>query len=172
MKNIMSLIGILTDTKNEKIIKNILNEKLNLDKNIIIINDKNIENFKNVSFETILITNNNIIKNKQIHLVKIISNTRFLVINADIEMDLEIYQGDGLNVITFGFNPKATITASSVEEEILLCIQRDIVDINNNTIFQQELKIETNNNKFISINNLIGIATILLLYKNRKIDKK
>lgn len=168
----MSLIGILTDTKNEKIIKNILNEKLNLDKNIIIINDKNIENFKNVSFETILITNNNIIKNKQIHLVKIISNTRFLVINADIEMDLEIYQGDGLNVITFGFNPKATITASSVEEEILLCIQRDIVDINNNTIFQQELKIETNNNKFISINNLIGIATILLLYKNRKIDKK
>ena len=76
-----------------------------------------------------------------------------------------------LNVITFGFNPKSTITASSVEDDILLCIQRNIKDIEGKTIEQQEMKITFfGENIGINTNNLMGISAIMLLY--RKIRQK
>ncbi len=160
----MSFIGIISDTKSEKAIKTILEEKLN-NNNIIIINSKSVENLKNIKFETILIANNSIFKESKKALDKIISNTRYLIINADIDLDVNIEEQNEINVITYGFNPKATITASSVEDDILLCIQRNIKDINNNIIEQQEIKIRFfGNNIGINTNNLMGISTIVLLY--------
>lgn len=162
----MAFIGIISDSKSEKIIKMILEEKLDKSNNIIIINSKSVENLKNIKFETVLIANNNnIIKENKETINKIIANTKYLIINADIELELEFEEQVELNVITFGFNPKATITASSVEDDILLCIQRNIKDIEGNIIEQQEMKIRFfGENIGINTNNLMGISAIMLLY--------
>ena len=161
----MSFIGIISNTKSEKIINNILKNKLEKDKNIIIINEKNIINMKNIKFETILIANSNkVVKEYKKALENIIVNTKYLILNADIAIDLEIEKENELSVITYGFNSKATITASSVEENVLLCIQRKIIDINNRQIEQQEIKISVFDNMEISTNDIIAVATILLLY--------
>ncbi len=162
----MAFIGIISDSKSEKMIKMILDEKLDKDSNIIIINSKSVENLKNIKFETILIANDNaIVKENQEALTKILINSKYLIINADIELQLHLEEKVELNVITFGFNPKATITASSVEDDILLCIQRNIKDINENLIEQQEMKIRFfGENIGINTNNLMGISAILLLY--------
>ena len=126
----MAFIGIISDSKSEKIIKMILDEKLGKTNNIIIINSKSVDNLKNIKFETLLIANNNaIVKENKEALNKIISNTKYLIINADIELDILLEEQVELNVITFGFNPKATITASSVFDFILLCIKSNIKDI-------------------------------------------
>ena len=161
----MSFIGIVSDTKSEKIINNILKNRLEKDKNIITINEKSIVNMKNIKFETILIANSNkIAKEYREALENIIVNTKYLILNADIAIDLKIEKENELSVVTYGFNPKATITASSVEENILLCIQRKIVDINKRQIEQQEIKISVFDNMQININDIIAVATILLLY--------
>ncbi len=162
----MAFIGIISDSKSEKIIKMVLDEKLDKSNNIIIINSKSVDNLRNIKFETLLIANNNsiITENKEA-LAKIVSNTKYLIINADIELELHLEEQVELNVITFGFNSKATITASSVEDDILLCIQRNIKDINENMIEQQEMKIRFfGENIGINTNNLMGISAILLLY--------
>ena len=69
------------------------------------------------------------------------------------------------NIITYGFNAKATITISSIKDEnMLLCIQRSIKQINEKMIDEQEfnIKIEKNNvNKFY---NILIIFTILAIY--------
>lgn len=168
----MAFIGIISDSKSEKIIKMILDEKLDKSINIIVINSKSVENLKNIKFETVLIANNNnIIKENKETLNKIINNTKYLIINADIELELQFEEQVELNVITFGFNPKSTITASSVEDDILLCIQRNIKDIEGKTIEQQEMKITFfGENIGINTNNLMGISAIMLLY--RKIGQK
>lgn len=162
----MAFIGIISDSKSEKIIKMILDERLDKSNNIIVINSKSVENLKNIKFETVLIANNNnIIKENKETLNKIINNTKYLIINADIELELQFEEQVELNVITFGFNPKATITASSVEDDILLCIQRNIKDIEGKTIEQQEMKIRFfGENIGINTNNLMGISAIMLLY--------
>lgn len=162
----MSFIGIISDSKNEKNINMILQEKLGDSHNIIVINSKSVENLKNIKFETILIANNNkIIEENREAINKIISNTKYLILNADIELKLDIQEHVELNVITFGFNTKSTITASSVEDDILICIQRNLKDINNNVIEQQEIKISFfENNIGINTNNLIGISAMLMLY--------
>lgn len=166
----MAFIGIISDSKSEKIIKMILEDKLGKNNNIIIINSKSVENLKNIKFETILIADNNSIieENKEV-LNKIISNTKYIIINADIELNLQFDEQLELGVITFGFNPKATITASSVEDDILLCIQRNIKDIEGKIIEQQEMKIRFfTENIGINTNNLIGISSIILLYGKTK----
>lgn len=162
----MAFIGIISDSKSEKIIKMVLDEKLEKSNNIIIINSKSVENLKNIKFETVLIANNNnTIKENKETLNKIISNTKYLIINADIELEFQFEEQVELNVITFGFNPKATITASSVEDDILLCIQRNIKSIEGKIIEQQEMKITFfGENIGINTNNLMGISAIMLLY--------
>lgn len=162
----MAFIGIISDSKSEKLIKMILDEKLGKVNNIIIINSKSVDNLKNIKFETILIANNNaIIKENSEAINKIVANTKYLIINADIELEFQLDEKVELNVITFGFNPKATITASSVEDDVLLCIQRNIRDIEENLIEQQEIKITFfGENIGINTNNLMGISAILLLY--------
>ena len=162
----MAFIGIISDSKSEKIINTILEEKVSESNNIIIINSRSVENLKNIRFETILIANKNkIIEENKEAFNKIISNSKYVILNADIELKLELEENIELNIITFGFNTKATITASSVEEDILICIQRNLRDIKNNLIEQQEIEISFfEENIGINTNNLIGVSAILLLY--------
>lgn len=164
----MSFIGIITENKKEINVKNIISK--NIEANVIIINEKNIDNIKNVKFETILICgiNQKVFKKDEI-LKKIISNVKFLIINSDINRHLDILSNLNVVVISFGFNQKSSVTASSVNEDnILVCIQRNMKDINDKTIEPQEIRVEVEN-KSCNIHNIIGCICVLLIYGKKYI---
>lgn len=127
----MAFIGIITSNKNEEALKkavlNILKNS-NIKHNAIIINEENIENMKNIKFNSIIMNKeNNIKEDKKQVLKQILKNTKYLVINSDIYTKLDMITNINITVITYGYNLKATVTASSInEEKILLCIQRNI----------------------------------------------
>lgn len=160
----MSFIGVICKTKNESYIEQILTKKLK-ENNIIIFTKENIENLKNIKFETILILSNNeeVLSKREI-VKNIIKKAKYLVINFDEEINLDLLENMDLNVITFGFNSKSTITASSVRDDgILLCLQRNMVLINENKIEPQEISIRKVEQK-LPTNIMLGIAALLLLY--------
>ena len=159
----MPFIGIIADEKKEKIIRRELVHELKLKESLVLdINEKNIENIKNVKFETIIIDR----KFKNIEkLKKILAEAIYVVINTDIIKNLNILENLELTVITYGFNSKATITASSVtEESSLICLQRTIENIHSQKIEMQEIKIEDIND----INLSMIIVAIMLIYKNNQ----
>lgn len=143
----MSFVGILAENKDYELIKNMIGKrKLGID--LLQIKEKSIENIKNIKFDTIVI-NKEMEKNKK-YLKKILENTQYLVINSDLDLNQEDYQNVKLQIITYGFNSKATITASSVtDNNMIICVQRNIKGINKKDIEQQEynIKMEQKNNK-------------------------
>lgn len=169
----MAFIGIIADSKQESVLKRILDNRLNRinkEHTIIAINDKSIDNIKNIRFETILVMELNKIKDKQKLLNELFKNSKYLVINADMDSSLEIVNNMKLNIITFGFNSKSTITASSVEENFLICVQRKIENINKEVLEPQEIEVKILEKKLSnSSHNLMGIASILLIYGKNEI---
>ena len=155
----MSFIGIVTNLKNEAYMRKELSKYLKIE-NIIFITEKSINNIKNIKFKTILIDRD--FQEKEL-LKKIISNSEQLIINADIESNFRILENLDLTVITYGFNSKSTVTMSSVEEEkAILCLQRSIIDINNNKKEPQEIEISINKN--MQIHSVMGMFCLLLCY--------
>lgn len=166
----MSFIGVICKTKNENYIGQILTKKLK-ENNIIVFTKENIENLKNIKFETILILSNNeeVLSKREI-VKNIIKKAKYLVINFDEEINLDLLENIDLNVITFGFNSKSTITASSVRDDgILLCLQRNILLANENKIEPQEISIRKVEQK-LPTNIMMGIATLLLLYGTNEFE--
>lgn len=168
----MAFIGIITDSKYEIGLKKILDNRLNRvnkEHTVIAINDKNIENIKNIRFETILVIDLKEVKDREEALNELFKNSKYLAINADIEEDLKMINNMKLNVITFGFNSKSTITTSSVEDN-LICLQRKIVNVNKEILEPQELEVKIADKKLSSRqHNLMGVASILLIYGNKEI---
>lgn len=154
----MFFVGIITNQKNETYIKNELVRKMPLE-NIIFINDKNILNVKNIKFETIIIDAK--IKNK-FELRKILSNAKYIILNSDIELDINILNDLNLVVITYGFNNKSTFSVSSItENSMIICLQRIIFGKNEKKYEPQEyeVKLQKNVDKYaiiaMSIFNII-----------------
>ncbi len=164
----MAFIGVIVNSKYELQVKRVLESKLNsLNKEytIILINKKSIENIKNIRFETVLVTDLEEVKEETYALNEIFKNLKYLIINADMEENLNLINNMKLNVITFGFSPKSTIIATSVEENFLICLQRKIIDINQKMVEPQEIQLKIQNKKLSkSSHNLMGIASILLIY--------
>lgn len=134
----MFFIGIVSEEKNEKHIKDILKQKIE-NENVVFINEKNIENIKNIKFKIIVL--NKGIDNKNIK--NILLNAEYLILNSDINVKIDLIENLDLKVITYGFNSKSTVTASSVtEEEMLICVQRNIINIKGKKIEAQEINIE------------------------------
>lgn len=133
----MSVVGIITNSSN--IIE--LEKKLN----IIVINEKSIENVKNVKFDIVIIYQ----ETKQNEKIKqLISTCKYLVINTDIKENLKLLEGIEMaetTIITYGFNRKSSITIVSNEnDEIILEIQREINNLKNEKIECQEIKLQNN----------------------------
>ena len=164
----MAFIGIIADSKYEMQIKRVLESKLNSqnkEHTIIAINDKSIDNIKNIRFETILVMDLSKVEAASESLNELLKNVKYLAINADMESSLEVVNNKELNIITFGFNSKATIIASSVEESFIISVQRKIVDINKKTIEPQEIEIKIKEKRLANnSHNLMGVASILLIY--------
>ena len=155
----MFFIGVVTNQKNEEYIKNKLSNVVPA-KNIIFITEKNILNIKNIKFESLLIDSK---INNTTELRKIISNSKYIILNSDIEMNLDAIKNLDLVVITYGFNNKSTFTVSSIEEnEIIICLQRIIFNKKGNEIEPQEyeLKIDKDIDKYTAI----AIEIIKILY--------
>ena len=164
----MSFVGFLVKEKYENDFENILKRTIN--DGVIAINEKSISNVKNVHFETIVI-DRNIKAEFEDDLNAIIKMARYLIINAD-KLDINKIRGLNVTIITYGFNNKSTITASSVEEDdMLICLQRNIEGINGKEIECQELKLCTEE-KVEDAYLQMALSTIKLLYNYKIIVKK
>lgn len=165
----MSFIGVITEKKNVSYMKKVLYQNLAQQKHtIIFITENNIENIKNIKFETLVITRK---FNHPMGLKKLLKGTTFLIINYDLENEIEILQDMKLTVITYGFNLKSSITISSLEEDnILICIQRAMKDIKEQTIEPQELDLVINTIPLEkNVYDIMGIIIVLLIYGKRSI---
>lgn len=160
----MPFIGIIVEETNENWMKKRLKEALQVsESSILFIKEKSIDNIKNIKFETVLLARE--FKNI-VALKKLLESTKYLIVNSDITNNLSILDNLELTVITYGFNSKATITTSSVtEDRLLLCVQRNIKDIKQHIIEAQEIPIEIEANLEKQVSNMMGIATVLLLYE-------
>lgn len=155
----MPFIGIIAEERKSNIIKKQIVERLKIDENLIIlIKEKNIENIKNIKFDTIILDRK---FNNEKNLKMVLENVKYLIINCDVVNSFNVLNDIEINVITYGFNSKATITASSVgEEEILVCLQRNIINAKKQKVEPQEVKIEIQNDAM----STMAITAILLIY--------
>lgn len=163
----MPFIGIVAKENDSNFIKNEITKNAKLNRfEIININKKSLENVKNIKFDILVINENieNLLKNSK-YLEDIISKTYYVVINSDVKNNLSLLKNIKTNIITYGFNEKATITISSIKEEnIMLCIQRSIKGIDNNIIEEQEINIKIEKNNVNKLYNILVIFTILEIY--------
>ena len=160
----MIFIGIVTDLESQNNISELLkkNNILN-ENNVIFINEKNIDNIKNVHFDTVIINR----EFKKIdELNHVLLNVKNIVINMDLNIDWEELNIREVNVITYGFNSKSSITISSVtDDDVLIYLQRNICN-DYGEIEVQEIKVENNPN--YSIYDLIIVLTLFLMYLPKK----
>lgn len=166
----MAFIGIVAQKKDEcEIEKNLKSyfEFHGQKHTIFPIQSDNIENMKNIKFETILMCADTICKGKQECLRQILQSVAFAIINVD-EVKPTIFTDTKAMIITYGFQTKATITMSSINDEnMILCIQREFVNINHINIEPQEISINLNQllgNKYVKM----GSFVVQLLYESQK----
>ena len=172
----MNFIGVAATEKDEDYIIKKIEEKLkNKSVKVISINNNSIENIKNVKFETVVIDdilinnkNTNMQKNKEI-LKSIINNSKNIILNSDIIENLDMVKNLNLSIVTYGFNSKATITMSSLNDDnMLVCLQRNIKIIDGSVVEQQEVNIELEE-VVRRINNTkrLGMLAISLFYTGK-----
>ena len=139
----MSFMGIITNPKNENYIKKFLKKYINIEY-VIFINEKNIENMRNIKFDTILL-GRKFEENEMLN--EIIRKCKYLILNSDLKVYDNKLDNLNIQIITYGFNQKATITTSSVEEDkIVVFLQRSIVNMYKQYVEQMEISIDIDKN--------------------------
>lgn len=163
----MSFIGIVTNPNNEEYIRRML-EGISQEENLQLISDKNIGNMRNVRFEMLMIDKTVKDKNK---LKRLITNAKYVLLNADLGVTFDILEDLDLIIITYGFHNKATISISSIEENsILICLQRTIKTLQGRQIEPQEFEITKPEN--MEITSLLGTIGIRLMYDKSDFKEK
>lgn len=146
----MLFIGLIAKKKDVQSIKKDIKEK---EIELIEIKENNIENLKNIKFEEIIFLDDiNLKENEYTFMKELIQNSKHLIINTDISINIlrKIGIEKPIKIITFGFNSKATITISSVKEnKAIIFIQRDIMITEQKRIETQEKEIKLENNEKI-----------------------
>ena len=163
----MPFIGIIAKECDSNFIKNeILKNSDGIKFEIFNINKNNIENIKNIKFETIIIDDNvDYLLDNSKYLEYIIKKCKYLIINSDIIKYNITIPTNGIHIITYGLNNNAIITISSVkDEDILVCIQENYKDINGKLIEQQEINIKIAKNNLKKLRNSLSIFAILSIY--------
>ncbi len=163
----MPFIGIVAKENDSNFIKNGLLKNTGLNKfDVININLKSIQNIKNIKFDITVINENieELLKSSK-YLEDIINKSNYLIINSDKENNLKWLKNTKTNIITYGFNAKATITISSVKEEnTMICIQRGFKSIDEKVIEEQEINIKLKKNNINKLYNVLVIFAILGIY--------
>lgn len=156
----MSFIGIITNAKNETYIKKELQDNFKQEQ-IIFITDRNVENMKNIRFETIVIDTK--LQNAE-ELKVILSKVKYLILNADIKFEPEMFEDLNLVVISYGFQNKATFTVSSVSEHhIIICLQRIMKTISHRKYEPEEFEVKCSEN--IDTHVVLSLQILLLFYE-------
>ncbi len=156
----MFFIGIITDKNSENNIKNIMKDKLDK-REIIFLNNSNIENFRNVKFDSIVI--NNKIEDKYV-LEKILEKSKYVLYNSDIKYN-SIFSNKYSKLISYGYNSEATVTVSSVTEDNYLLYVQNCIEGYNNSIGMQEIRFEKNK-KNINVYDGMIVTIIDIIYNN------
>ncbi len=163
----MHFIGIFSNHSEYEMIKqNIIKIVNRKDLEWIHINSKNIENMKNIVFETIVLCHEEEINDEQKNILnKLCSNCMFIVVNADVFCNIKIKSNKKINCISYGLNQKSTITISSIQEDkAILSIQRNINNLEQKSIEMGEMEIDVKKYKSSQIENILAIFTIYLIY--------
>ena len=165
----MLFVGVIGENKdyrllNKRIKKEISKFKEKLE--LIDIDDKSIDNLKNVKFDTIVILSfPKKLKNKIYEIRKILEGCKYLIINADIDRNKTLIEELQFDILTFGLNQKSTITASSIgDNNMIICLQRNIKNVYQELIEPNEFNIKYNENIDNNVYNCLAYFSILLLY--------
>lgn len=141
----MLSIGLISKNKNIEFIK-----ELNKLDNVQAINIRQKDDLKDEKVD-ILILEDFIVSKELVE--EILKDVSYLLIQDNIH-DIQFELEKEMNIITFGFNHKSTVTVSSVtEENMVICIQRTMKTINNQEIQPKEIIIE--NREQYNINKCI-----------------
>lgn len=163
----MPFIGVIAKECDSNFIKNeILKNSINNKFDIFNINKKNIQNIKNITFESIII-NEDIIELLKYskYLEEIMKKAKYIIINSDVIKNISILGDNKINIITYGLNNQASVTISSVkDEDILICVQKSFQSINGKYIEEQEINIKILKNNLKKLCNTLSIFTILSIY--------
>lgn len=88
-----------------------------------------------------------------------------VISNVDNKKLINRVAKENFELITFGFNPKATITISSFiignKDTATFCIQRDFSTIKENYFFEQEFIINSSNISEFDL--LLAVSTLIIL---------
>ena len=165
----MLFVGVIGENKdyrllNKRIKKEISKFKEKLE--LIDIDDKSIDNLKNVKFDTIVILSfPNKLNNKVYEIRKTLENCKYLIINTDIDINKTLIEELQFDILTFGLNQKSTITASSIgDNNMIICLQRNIKNAYQELIEPNEFNIKFNENIDNNAYNCLAYFSILLLY--------
>jgi len=161
----MYFIGIFSTKKEYEFIKKEIEKSSNKNINIIHINNKSIENLCNIKFDAVILDKKT--DTIEIDIIqKILKDIKYLIINSDIKIKNGILSNIETNIIDYGLNQKSTVTASSISEEnIIICLQRNIKNTNEKIIETNETKISIENYKNKRIYNILIVYILQILYK-------
>ena len=167
----MHFIGIFSNySEYEKIKQNIIKIVNRKNLELIHINSRNIENMKNIVFETIVLCHQESMNDKQKNILnKLCSNCMFIVVNADVFCNTKVISNKKTNCISYGLNQKSTITISSIQEDkAILSIQRNINNLEKDTIEMGEMEVNLKQYKSNQIENILAIFTVYLIYSKEE----
>lgn len=163
----MHLVGIFANHSEFQIIKqNIMKMIKRKDLELINITSKNIQNMKNIVFETIILYSKQHINDIQKSILnKLCSHSRYIIMNADIFNKTQIISNRKINCITYGLNQKSTITISSIQEDkAIISIQRNMMNIKEKEVEMGEISIDLKENKQNNIEDLLTVYALYFVY--------
>ena len=166
----MPLIGIIAKENDISFIKNEISKySLKTKFEFVSINDKSLENIKNITFEALIINDRieELIKTSN-YLEDILKKTKYIILNSDFSGEIRELDNNSIKIITYGLNRKATITVSSIKEDkVLICVQRNIENVLNKIIEEQEFNINICKNNISKTYNMLAIFTVLCVYDEK-----
>ena len=163
----MSFIGVISNKKNFDSIKN---ELIKFDNNISLIHIslKSIANIKNIKFEIIIIDEKiEKFDNYKLSLQKICKESKYIIINSDLNKDYKCLKSSSNLIITFGLNREANITISSISDtDILIYRQKSFENKYSKMLEIEERRVE------INPENRLRVYEMLIIYAFSSIFSK
>ena len=158
----MTFVGIISDNKSFQVLKENIGTQ---DVNLIQINNKSIDNIKNIKFEMIIINKElKSLEEKKLIIDTLCMNSKYILLNTDLNKEFNFGQKCKEKIITFGLNHKATVTISSItESSILVYLQRNVKDKNDKLIEVGEKQVKINKDNKIKVYEILIIYIFLIL---------